>query len=445
MQKIEKNQPNRRNQMKFNKWTLGLAAIGAVSLTSAARADDVTNSLMTAVASTTISGYVDTSINWTPGTGNAFVPAYAYNQSTKADGFNLNSIRVTIAKAEDETEWASGYQVDLFGGPDSGLLGTTGGGFGLNIGQAFVTLRTPIGTGIDWKLGMWDTIIGYESTEVVNDPNFTRSYGYTIEPTTHTGLNGTYKITDSLSTTLGIANTAQPAFVNNRASAPGGSMAESYKTYMGALSFTAPTNWGAESGSSIYVGFINGFDGNNVPGSVSQNLYLGTTINTPMTELKVGASYDYFMLKAAEVTPAFGVPAVTAREQWADAIDFYATYQATDKLSFNTRVEYFWQSLGNTATGSGAGPVGTPAAGGNADKIFAVTETIEYDLWKNVMSRLELRWDHQAGSPTGPQVPGNYTGVFGGYAQGGAGAPPNGVSGSKFNNYQVIANIIYKF
>ena len=52
--------------MKFNKWTLGLAAIGAVSLTSAARADDVTNSLMTAVASTTISGYVDTSINWTP-------------------------------------------------------------------------------------------------------------------------------------------------------------------------------------------------------------------------------------------------------------------------------------------------------------------------------------------------------------------------------------------
>jgi len=422
--------------MKFNKWTLGLAAVGAVSLTSAARADDVTNSLMTAVASTTISGYVDTSINWTPGTGNAFVPAYAYNSAGKADGFNLDSVRVTIAKAEDETEWASGYQVDIFGGPDAAALGTTTltqnttGGMNFGIGQAFVTLRTPIGTGIDWKLGIWDTIIGYESTEIVNNPNFTRSYGYTIEPTSHTGLNGTYKLTDMLSATLGIANTAQPAFINNRANPP---MAESYKTYMGALSFTAPTNWGSESGSSAYVGFINGWDGN--AGSVSQNLYLGATINTPMTELKVGASYDYFLSKAAEITPVFGVPAVTVPETWANALDLYATYQATDKLSFNTRAEYFWQSSGSATTGAGAGPVGAPGiaagAGGGASKIFAVTETIEYDLWKNVISRLELRWDHQAGSPIGAQVPGNYSGVFGGYAQAGAGAPANGVTGSR--------------
>src|SRR5580692_5415999 len=141
--------------MKFNKWTLGLAAVGAVSLSSAARADDVTNSLMTAVASTTISGYVDTSINWTPGTGNSFVPGYSYNAPSKADGFNLNSVKISLAKAEDETEWASGYQVDVFAGPDSGALGTTGSGVGANLKQAYVTLRTPIGTGIDWKLGLW--------------------------------------------------------------------------------------------------------------------------------------------------------------------------------------------------------------------------------------------------------------------------------------------------
>jgi len=423
--------------MKFNKWTLGLAAVGAVSLTSVARADDVTNSLMTTVASTTISGYVDTSVNWTLGTGNAFVPAYAYNQSTKADGFNLNSVRVTLAKAMDETEWASGYQVDIFGGPDAGLLGTTGavntsGGFNFGIGQAFVTLRTPIGNGIDWKLGLWDTIIGYESTEIVNDPNFTRSYGYTIEPTSHTGLNGTYKINDEASVTLGIANTAQPAFVNNRANPP---FAESYKTYMGALSFTAPTNWGSESGSSAYVGFINGFDG--FAGETSQNFYVGTTMNTPMSELKVGASYDYFLSRQGYVTPVYGAAQVTVQQSWANALDFYTTYQATDKLSFNSRAEYFWQS-------DLTGPVGAGGAGG-ANKILAFTETIEYDLWKNVMSRLEFRWDHQAGAPEGGLTPGNYNGVFGGYGQVGAGAPANGVAGAKHNSYQVIANIIYKF
>jgi hypothetical protein len=331
-----------------------------------------------------------------------------------------------LAKAEDETEWASGYEVDLFTGPDAAALGT---GFGL--GQAYVTLRTPIGTGIDWKLGLWDTIIGYESTENPNNPNFTRSYGYTIEPTSHTGLNGTYKISDAASVTLGIANTSQPAAINNRANPP---FAESYKTYMGALSLTAPTNWGSLSGSSAYVGFINGFDGGT--GGASQNLYVGSTINTPMSELKVGMSYDYFYSKQAYLSPAFGTPVANVPQSWANAIDLYGTFQATDKLSFNTRAEYFWQA-------NLTGPVGAGGAGG-ANKIFAVTETIEYDLWKNVMSRIELRWDHQAGDPEGGITAGNYNGAFGGYAQT-AGGPANGVAGTKHNDYQVIANVIYKF
>jgi Putative beta-barrel porin-2, OmpL-like. bbp2 len=423
--------------MKFNKWTLGLAAVGAVSLTSAARADDVTNSLMTAVASTTISGYVDTAINWTPGTGNNFVPAYAYNSTSKADGFDVNSVDITLQKAEDETEWASGYQVDVFLGPDAAALGT---GFGNTIKQAFVTLRTPVGNGIDWKLGVWDTIIGYEATEDPNNPNYTRSYGYTIEPTTATGLNGTYKISDSASVTLGIANTAQPATINNRANLPGVNvLSESYKSYLGALSLTAPTNWGSASGSSLYIGYISGFDGalNGGAGSDSQNFYAGSTINTPMSELKVGASYDYFFARQAYLAPTYGAPLANLQQSWANAIDIYSTYQATDKLSFNSRAEYFWQSRLT-------GPVGAGGAGGS-DKIFALTETIEYDLWKNVMSRIEIRWDHQAGIPEGGITSGNYTGVFGGYSQTGAGAPANGTVGTKHNNYQLMANIIYKF
>ena len=57
--------------MKFNKWTLGLAAVGVVSLASAARADETMSQVQTALSNTTISGYVDTSIQWNPGTGNA--------------------------------------------------------------------------------------------------------------------------------------------------------------------------------------------------------------------------------------------------------------------------------------------------------------------------------------------------------------------------------------
>ena len=54
--------------MKFNKWTVGLAAVGVVSLASAARADEKMSSLQTALSNTTISGYVDTAATWRPGT-----------------------------------------------------------------------------------------------------------------------------------------------------------------------------------------------------------------------------------------------------------------------------------------------------------------------------------------------------------------------------------------
>jgi len=64
---------------KVNKWTLGLAAVGLVSLPAVVQAEEKPNQLLTALSSTTISGYVDTSAHWNPGTGNANNPAFAFN------------------------------------------------------------------------------------------------------------------------------------------------------------------------------------------------------------------------------------------------------------------------------------------------------------------------------------------------------------------------------
>src|SRR5688572_21014828 len=108
--------------MKFNKWTLGLAAVGAVSLASAAKADEKMSAIQTALSSTTISGYVDTSIQWNTGTGNASSTPVAFQGQHKTDGFNLNVVQLSIAKPLDEAEWASGYRVDLWFGPDANTL-----------------------------------------------------------------------------------------------------------------------------------------------------------------------------------------------------------------------------------------------------------------------------------------------------------------------------------
>src|SRR6185436_19051362 len=150
--------------MKFNKWTLGLAAVGVVSLASAAKAEEKASSVMTALSSTSLSGYVDTSAQWNFGTGNQRLPDYKFGGASKADGFNLNVVQLRIEKPLSEEEWAAGYRVDLWAGPDANVLNTASV-FALNasdiaVRQAYVALRAPVGNGLDFKLGAFDSIIG---------------------------------------------------------------------------------------------------------------------------------------------------------------------------------------------------------------------------------------------------------------------------------------------
>jgi hypothetical protein len=436
--------------MKFNKWTLGLAALGAVSLASVTQAEEKPSSVLTAVASTTLSGYVSTSIHWDPGTGNAHVPGYAFNTPGKADGFNLDVVKLNLSKSLDESEWATGYNVDLIFGPDANFFGTSPiGGVAATdfaIKQAYVSLRTPIGNGIDWKIGVWDSILGYESFDAGNNPNYTRSYGYTLEPTTHTGVLGTYKVADWLSASAGIANTTGPVIggetinpanvggvgqaVVGRANPP---KAESYKTYMGSVALTAPNDWSFLAGSTLYAGFINGWGGGTTTSGDQINLYAGATINTPVTGLRTGISYDYFGKPEGQVYA--GIPAAATRGTWANDVAAYASFQATEKLSIHGRAEYLWED-------KVGGPIGNPNPGvggvGALGEVFALTGTVQYDLWKNVISRLEVRWDHQADGT--------------GHAYGGALTPAGVVNAglntglaSKRNAYLIAANIIYKF
>ena len=357
--------------MKFNKWTVALAAVGAVSLTSVAQAEEkMMLGSRSELTSTTISGYVDASAQWNlKNNGTLALPQYAFGGAAKADGFNLNVVQLTVAKALDESEWSAGYRADLWFGPDAVTLATQGAGGDLAIRQAYVALRTPVGNGIDWKLGVFDTIVGYETLESGNNPNFTRSYGFSIEPTTHTGLLATYRFCDAVSASLGVVNSFGPQ-INTKAQATGQS--ETFKTYMGSIALTAPSDWGWVAGSSLYAGIISGYDANVVaPGNDGhrQHYYLGATVSTPVTGLKVGAALDFNHIDNAVTTQ-------TADQQ---VYGIYASFQATEKLSLHTRGEYVVSDQENGRLGA---------------DIYEVTVTAQYDLWKNVISRAEFRWDH---------------------------------------------------
>jgi hypothetical protein len=353
--------------------------------------------VQTALSNTTLSGYVDVSAQWNLGQQNGLygvvgtTPGYAYGGINKADGFNLNAVDIALDKPMDEGSWAAGYHVELMAGPDNPTKLSVGTVAGINSGpivsqvssplvglrQAYITLRTPVGNGIDWKFGVFDTIIGYESTSSPLNPNYTRSFGYSLEPTTHTGVLASYKVGDSLTLTAGVADGSnigtlvQP--INGRAAY------ETQKAYMGAIALTAPDSWGALKGATLNLGVINSVDSNWVGANTggvlntfgTTSLYAGLMIPTPNAKLKFGSSFDYVELhNKSAANPG-------CDSTWNVAV--YGNLQATDKLSFNARAEYLDDSDAGLICGTQA---------------EEVTLTTQYNLWANVLSRVEFRWDH---------------------------------------------------
>jgi hypothetical protein len=372
--------------MKLHQGTLGLLAIGLVSASPVARADEKPSAVQTALAGTTLSGYVSTSANvgLTPNYANSLASQIPYQPVSKENGFNLDVVNLTIAKPEDESPWASGYEVELLFGPDAVDYNPSANATSstdYSIKQAYVTLHTPLGNGLDWKIGVFDALIGYENFNADIDSNYTRSWGFWLEPAVQTGVLATYPVSDAVSLSAGVANTAQSGINDRNDYSVTSSVWQ--KAFMGSLSLTAPAAWGWAAGSTLSGGAIYGFADNGYFGSINAghnthndgnqaNYYVGATVNTPWKALTTGLAFDY-------VENLFGGSATDYANAW--ALGAYANYQATDKLSFHARSEYVEGTFH-----------GLP--GGYNDNNVEVTGTVEYDLWANVISRLEVRWDH---------------------------------------------------
>jgi hypothetical protein len=409
--------------MNYPLLTSALAAAGVISLAPRASAEEVPQAILTALSSTTLSGYVDTSAIWKIGTdrGGSALPGRSYDGPAKQDGFNLNVVKVALAKPLEQGGWSAGYQVELLAGPDANAYATTSTGVtsaDFAIKQAYLSLRAPVGNGLDLKFGLWDTCIGYEYFDAASNANYSRSYSYFIEPLSHTGLLIEYRLNDVVSLTGGIANaeaveTSTGARINSR------SNIDSVKTYLGMITLTAPENAGFLKGSTLTAGAVD--SGATLPGQPDVvNYYVGGTFSTPVAGLSLGVAYDY---RGNRNVGAFG-------SAYANALSLYTLYQATEKLKFAARGEYASASAGTFF----AKPVGGP----NNEEFVALTATADYSLWANVVSRIEFRWDHDASG--GPPAFGSL----------GTEGTPNALGRLDDANYlknafSVALNIIYQF
>jgi hypothetical protein len=124
--------------------------------------------------------------------------------------FNLNRFEVELSA--QATDWAR-FQLDLATGQDVGLIDATKGGNSVfaadevGIAQAYAELKAPVGNGLTFTIGHFDTILGMEVTEAARNHNNTRSLLYSFgAPFAHTGVLMSYEFNEWATGHLGVVN-----------------------------------------------------------------------------------------------------------------------------------------------------------------------------------------------------------------------------------------------
>lgn len=384
------------------KWSLALATLGIISAPSLQaqeyRLEPVENLL---AGGTILSGYVDTSVMWAidapanSGGTAAFpntlrMPGRLYDTAERMNGFNLNAVSLCLDHPLSEEDWAASYHAQLLLGPDASLRNSyslASGPSDLAVNEAYVTLRAPLGNGLQFRLGYFSTPLGYEVYDSYRNPNYSRSYGYYIEPKGQTGLTVKYDFADWCSVLGGVANNYSP-FVNAR------TVDNGPLTYLGLVRLTGA---GFDCpGAILTLGYTGGHTATGAPSDTGprlHNYYAGLQTPLFVEGLALGVAYDYRENYSAGWPAQFFLPPGPSHS-YASATSVYLTYKITE-WSFNVRAEYARASAGNTifAARSDFGS-SKPMFGGNDEKFLGITTTVGYELWKNVMSRVEFRWDH---------------------------------------------------
>ena len=334
--------------MKMNKWTVGLAAAGVVSLASTAQAEE--NSVLTALSSTVISGSVEASYNG----------SFSGENELGEQGFVANGASLAIGSPLGEGDYSAGYNVELLLGDRADVFG--GGDDGLHIKNANIGLNLPFGNGVDLTVGLFDTIVGYEVEASGANPNVNRSYGYGLEPLTHTGLLASTSLTDSVNVSFGLANAFDSTGDANGSIDGTGNFA-----YLVGLEVTAPESLGFLSGSTVYVGYASGADAGADSDDDNKLLYVGASMASPIEGVSLGVAYDD----------------LEEPEGDSDAVAIYTVWDVSDGVSLAGR----YDTLDN-----------------GSDTMSMWSVTLGYSVWDNVLTRLEYNYetgDGRVGDPRG--------------------------------------------
>ena len=321
--------------MKLITWIWVFSAAGASSSLSIAQEAAVGADAL--AASTTLSGYISTSYTFSDEDG-----ADLGKTNEDADKFKLDIVSLTLGSAQGAGEYAAGYTVGMWLGPDDQHTS----GETVSLTQANIDLRVPIGTGLNLKVGYFGKLIGYEVYEYTDNAFFQRGVSFFAEPTHHTGILASYQINDDLELTAGVINDGSAVANNNQGDSDG--------AYAGAINYTAPSSLGFASGTSIYMATIQELKAFNT--NAGDFWYTNIGLPTGIKSLSIDLGAKWIDWEGGGDDEIYQI---------------FASYELSKKSTLNGRYEW-GTSDENSAT-----------------NVKSLAVGLNYDLWDNVISRVE--------------------------------------------------------
>ncbi|MCE0497587.1 MAG: porin [Methylacidiphilales bacterium] len=407
--------------------------------------DQGINYVETAQKGITLSGYVDVSYtNQFGGRGTAFTnqQAYLHEFDVNNDSFNLNAVKIALEKAlPSQNVWAAGFRVDTMFGQDANILSQSDPvlsfnkgnnysgegdyasntiGSGVYIEQALVKVNIPVGNGLQIYFGKFVTLLGYEVIESPANPNFSRGLLFTNAiPLTNTGIYADYKFNSTFEAKLGIVDGwNQSDSTPNQFTTYGNGRADAADDYpFGGKALTGQLVINAPGGNAnITQSFIyspSGETDNNTFNNTGAGSFpYEAADNGPVAVYDIWGNWNPTFVKDSALTLGFnvdfgyngasGYPASyqnvpSGGEGPTDlgtghgdsntwyGVALYTQYKVSKLLTLAARGEYLHEDPSDYAK-FGVDDVS------NDD--FSETLTASFNIWDNLLTRVEYRYDH---------------------------------------------------
>jgi len=336
-----------------------------------ARVDRLEKAVLGFIGDIDLGGYVESSFSWS----SADAPDHdiiGRSFDRKDTEFMFNAFQLTLTKPVETDKWDAGFVTKLLFGQNAKLIQSAGLSLGDegDLEEGYVWLNAPVGNGLQFKAGKWVTLMGVEVIEDIVNPTWSEGNQFLfVENFTGTGVEASYRWNDMFDTQVRVYNGWDVVDDNNHS-----------VSFMGRLGITT------REGTVISIVPYGGPEqsGNDSAWRKGVNVVVSHKLLENLTLFGQG---DYGQEDRNAALPKPNEDA----EWW--ALGMWGLYDLTDKVGFGLRADYF--DDGDGARTSGA-PFTAPFPVNTGNRLWSFTMTLNSRLWKGVLIRPEVRYDHSS-------------------------------------------------